>query len=218
MSIHPWRSARLVYTAIEVEDDDFLNSIASDPKSFFNAAPFLVAPQDKTHAVQSREYFGKCLLAVKICLPAPVSAEPIATEAAAISKPIPIGTLALAARDPKQAHHRSTSIGINILRAYQGQGYGSEAIKWATRWAFRYGNLHRVEIGAFGWNQGAIRLYKRLGFVPEGCRREHFWYDGKYWDMVELGMLESEWREKFGDEANAVAGAEESDEAVVPGS
>ena len=65
-------------------------------------------------------------------------------------------------------------------------------------WGFRHANLHRIELGAFGWNTGAIRLYERLGFVPESRKREHLWHDGKYHDLVELGMLESEWRERYG--------------------
>ncbi|KAK5125393.1 hypothetical protein LTR85_000502 [Meristemomyces frigidus] len=218
MPIHPWRSQRLVFTAIEPEDDDFLSSIQADAESYFNAAGFLVVPQAKSSAAGSREYFrDKCLLAVKICLPSPASAQPNAASGgdAAISRPIPIGTIALTKAEANQSQHRNGSIGINLLRAHQGQGYGSEAIRWALRWGFRYGNLHRIEIGAFGWNQGAIRLYKRLGFVPEGCKREHLWYDGKYWDLVELGMLESEWREQYGDEENAVAGVEKSNGDVA---
>ncbi|KAK4548617.1 hypothetical protein LTR36_009527 [Oleoguttula mirabilis] len=218
MPIHPWRSARLVYTAIEAEDDDFLLSIPADAESYFNASPFPVVPQAKSDVAGNREYYrDKCLLAVKICLLAPQSSQDSATAAtdAATSKPIPIGTIALSASDPKQVHHRNSGLGICILRQHQGQGYGSEAIRWALQWGFRYGNLHRIELGVFGWNPGALRLYERLGFVRESCKREHLWYDGKYWDLVELGMLECEWREKYGDEDSAVAGAKKSSRIVT---
>lgn len=47
------------------------------------------------------------------------------------------------------------------------------------------------------WNEGAVRLYERLGFVHEGRRRDFFWHDGKYHDSVEMSMLEQEWREMY---------------------
>lgn len=58
--------------------------------------------------------------------------------------------------------------------------------------------MHRIELGAFGWNPGAIRLYERLGFTFEGRKREHFWFNGKYWDLHDFGMLRSEWEERYG--------------------
>jgi RimJ/RimL family protein N-acetyltransferase len=60
-------------------------------------------------------------------------------------------------------------------------------------WAFRHGGLHRVGIQTFGFNERAQHLYKKLGFVEEGRSREAVWHDRKWHDMVDLGMLESEW-------------------------
>ena len=94
-------------------------------------------------------------------------------------------------------HHRHNEIAVNIARTYQGQGYGSEAIQWILQWGFRHGGLHRIEIAASSYNTGAVRLYERLGFTVEGRKREHFWHDGKFHDLIELSMLEHEWREKF---------------------
>jgi RimJ/RimL family protein N-acetyltransferase len=84
---------------------------------------------------------------------------------------------------------------LDILPAYQGKGYGSEAIEWALDYAFRRVGLHRVQVRGFSYNAGAIRLYERLGFVVEGREREAVWYEGSWWDTVTLGMLEGEWRE-----------------------
>jgi RimJ/RimL family protein N-acetyltransferase len=77
-------------------------------------------------------------------------------------------------------------VGLNILAPYQGKGYGSEAIKWSLRWGFLHGNLHKIELGYFGWNTEAGRLYRKLGFVDEGRKRDHFWHDGAYYDEVML--------------------------------
>ena len=59
-------------------------------------------------------------------------------------------------------------MGIQICREEQGKGYGSEAIKWVLEWGFLAAGLHRVTIGCFSFNEGARRLYERLGFVVEG--------------------------------------------------
>jgi RimJ/RimL family protein N-acetyltransferase len=86
---------------------------------------------------------------------------------------------------------------ITICREEQGKGYGTEAIKWALEWAFLAGGLHRVGIGCFSFNEGARRLYERLGFVVEGRAREIVWKNGCWHDVIEMGMLEGEWRERY---------------------
>jgi RimJ/RimL family protein N-acetyltransferase len=37
-------------------------------------------------------------------------------------------------------------------------------------------------------------LYEKIGFKVEGREREAYWHEGRWWDGVELGMLEGEWR------------------------
>ncbi|KAK5135457.1 hypothetical protein LTR08_005245 [Meristemomyces frigidus] len=200
---NPWRSARLVYTAIDTDDEPFLTVMRADASSFVNMNPAPPLPGSKKDITSEIEYFrDSCLLAVKICLqpaaPSPDEASP---------NPIPIGKITLTGLSPRTSHHRNSSIGISILNTYQGQGYGSEAIRWVLRWAFMYGNLHRIEIGAFAWNEGAWKLYERLGFVKEGVKREHFFSAGRYWDAVDLGMLEGEWRRLYGSEVEKVGGS-----------
>jgi len=162
---NPWRSQRLVYRAIEPEDEPFLVSMQEDAESWLNAVPFLATPRSTSQAKEARtEYFEKlCLLAVVICLPAPTSAQqmPKAPVDDKMNKPIPIGTVTLSSTELRRQQHRHSDMGIQLLRAYQGQGYGSEAIRWALRWGFRYGNLHRIELEAFEWNEGAYRLVGR---------------------------------------------------------
>ena len=85
-------------------------------------------------------------------------------------------------------------IGVNILAEYQSQGYGTEAIEWVLQWGFEMAGLHRIEIGCFGWNDGARRLYERMGFVTESRQREKLWWKGTWWDLIEMAMLEGEWR------------------------
>lgn len=84
---------------------------------------------------------------------------------------------------------------IDILPLYQGKGYGSEAIRWGLNHAFKRAGLHKVRIRAFEWNDGAVRLYERIGFKHEGREREALWHEGRFWDSIEMGMIDREWWE-----------------------
>ncbi|KAK8066171.1 acyl-CoA N-acyltransferase [Apiospora hydei] len=83
---------------------------------------------------------------------------------------------------------------IDIAQAHWGRGYGGEAIEWALGYAFRMANLHRVTLNAFSYNERALRLYERLGFVREARLREDVWFNGGWHDSISFGMLEEEWR------------------------
>ena len=82
---------------------------------------------------------------------------------------------------------------MDIQSEYQGKGYGTEAIQWALNWAFQMAGLHRVNVACFEYNPGAARLYEKLGFVLEGRKRQALWFHGRWWDLIELGVLEGEW-------------------------
>ena len=207
-----WRSKRLVVRPVEPSDEAFLQSIHEETSDGYqNATPFMPVPQGAAAAKGYREFLEKCLIGCVICLPPPPSTtpghevKPATTETAPADTaapkrpaPTPIGTISLMAVEANMSHHRNTMIGITIAPGYQGQGYGSEAVLWALEWAFRHANMHRVEIGAFAYNEGAWKLYERLGFVHEGRKREAMWYDGEYHDLVLLGMLKKEWQERYG--------------------
>lgn len=73
------------------------------------------------------------------------------------------------------------------------QGYGVEAISWAMDRAFKFANVHKVETGMSSYNEIARHLSQKLGFSLEGKKREVFHINRKYYNMMEFGMLESEW-------------------------
>lgn len=85
-------------------------------------------------------------------------------------------------------------LGISIYdRDYLGKGYGRDAIKVLLNWAFRYHNWRRIWLETLATNERAIRAYKACGFVEEGRLREATFYDGKYADMIVMGLLRAEW-------------------------
>jgi RimJ/RimL family protein N-acetyltransferase len=88
------------------------------------------------------------------------------------------------------------SVGIGDP-ANRGQGYGYEATEMVLRFAFHELNLHRVQLTVFSYNEAAIKLYERAGFVREGTFREFLQRDGKRHDMYLCGLLRSEWEEQI---------------------
>lgn len=106
-----------------------------------------------------------------------------------------IGYIALKPVAPDLRHHRNADVGMALADAHQGKGYGREALNWIIDWGFRHANLHRVNISTISYNERAISLYKKLGFKEEGRRREYVLFDRKWYDLVDLGMLEQEWEE-----------------------
>jgi len=87
------------------------------------------------------------------------------------------------------------SIGLGGESA-RGNGYGTEALALGLMFAFNDLNLHRLSLGVFSYNEPAIRLYKRLGFVYEGAQRECLQRDGVWHDMLMFGLLSHEWRSR----------------------
>ena len=184
-----FRSANLVYVAIEDNDEHrawIFDKIVSDPVTQAQTSGASVPATKKSAAELVKYMANDALLAVLIRLPA----DPDQAGGA----PTPVGFVDLQSRCKRAPWNRNSSIGIAIAREYQGKGYGSEAIEWVTDWAFTFGGMHKVTIGALSYNPGAVRLYTRLGFVEDGRIRHDIWFKGEWVDRIELGMLEDEWR------------------------
>ena len=81
--------------------------------------------------------------------------------------------------------------------AFWNQGYGSEATQMALRYGFQELNLHRLQITVFDYNQRAIAVYEKCGFIKEGSFREFVLRDGKRHNMYLYGLLRPEWEATF---------------------
>ena len=94
-------------------------------------------------------------------------------------------------------HHQSSEFGVFIYDPdYVGKGYGSDAIQVLLRWAFRIQNYRRIWLMTDSNNPRAIAAYEKCGFVHEGRLREHVFNNGKYVDVLQMGMLRTEWESK----------------------
>jgi RimJ/RimL family protein N-acetyltransferase len=73
------------------------------------------------------------------------------------------------------------------------RGLGTQALRLLLRFAFAEANLFRVTALVPAYNEGAMRLFQRFGFVEEVRRRKALHRDGEFWDLIAYGWLASEW-------------------------
>jgi len=76
------------------------------------------------------------------------------------------------------------------------KGYGSQALSMLLRYSFGELNLFRVTAVTPAYNEGAIRLFQKFGFMEEIRRRKAMHRDGEFWDILSFGLLNSEWQEQ----------------------
>ena len=59
-------------------------------------------------------------------------------------------------------------IGYGILEEYQNRGYGTEAVKAISGWAFKNPNLNAIEAETDPDNKASIRVLEKSGFITNG--------------------------------------------------
>jgi RimJ/RimL family protein N-acetyltransferase len=79
-------------------------------------------------------------------------------------------------------------------RADWGKGYGSEAVKLRTAYAFEELGLERLETSSLESNIGMHRALERSGFVRAGLRRRALYVQGEWRNEVMFELLRSEWQ------------------------
>lgn len=78
------------------------------------------------------------------------------------------------------------------------QGYGGEAKELVLEYAFMRLGLHRIGSGVFATNPRSFAYLKKSGYVEEGRERERIFRDGRWVDLINLGILASDWRQSRG--------------------
>jgi len=72
---------------------------------------------------------------------------------------------------------------------YWGKGVMQEAGKLMIEHGFGALNLHRIHCGTSSDNVGMQKLAEKLGMQKEGVRKDAIFKNGKYYDIVEYGII-----------------------------
>jgi RimJ/RimL family protein N-acetyltransferase len=112
-----------------------------------------------------------------------------------------IGNVTLHNPDPD---NRKAVLGIAIgEKQHWSGGYGTDAIITLLRFGFHQMALNRVSLHVFEFNERAIACYSKCGFVEEARLRDHYYGEGRYWDVLVMGILRHEFDRLYGGPAAA---------------
>ncbi|MEC4985618.1 MAG: GNAT family N-acetyltransferase [Oscillatoria sp. PMC 1068.18] len=89
----------------------------------------------------------------------------------------------------------NAEMGYWIGKAYWNQGYCTEAGKAMLKYGFETLGLNRIHAAHFARNPGSGRVMEKMGMSQEGYLRQHTLKGDNYEDVVQYGILKSEWEE-----------------------
>ncbi|MCG7850970.1 MAG: GNAT family N-acetyltransferase [Methanosarcinaceae archaeon] len=95
------------------------------------------------------------------------------------------------ADDPRQVE-----IGFTVSPAYQGHGYGTEAVMGVLDYILGPLKKHRVFASVDPRNVRSVALLKRVGMRQEAHFLKSLWFKGEWVDDIVFGILESEWKSR----------------------
>ena len=103
-----------------------------------------------------------------------------------------LGTCALFGMDNFNGY---AQLGIVLLPASRGHGYGRDALSLLCLYGFRMRNLRRIELSTFATNRGMRKTAEACGFVHEGTQRQRSYNGEGYGDIAIYGLLRGEWND-----------------------
>lgn len=94
--------------------------------------------------------------------------------------------------------NRSARIGRVLVgdKKFRNKGIGMEMINAIVEIAFETFKLHRVDLGVFDFNKSAIACYEKAGLKIEGTLRDCRKVNDEYWSLINMSILEGEYRKR----------------------
>jgi RimJ/RimL family protein N-acetyltransferase len=78
---------------------------------------------------------------------------------------------------------------LAVAAPFRGLGVGAVASRLLQRELLVERGFHRLELEVYAFNEGALSLARRVGYVEEGRRRRAYRRHGRWNDAVLYGML-----------------------------
>lgn len=77
---------------------------------------------------------------------------------------------------------------ITLASEFRRKNVGTTVTLLFLRYAFTHLPLRKVYADVAAYNIASLALVRKVGFVEEGCFRDHRYYAGKYWDSYRLAF------------------------------
>lgn len=88
------------------------------------------------------------------------------------------------------------SSGLIIARPRRRQGYGEDALRILLKYGFWERRFQKFNSACMHTNTASVRFHRKFGFVEEGRRRRHIFFNGQYHDEILFGMTREEFDER----------------------
>jgi RimJ/RimL family protein N-acetyltransferase len=85
--------------------------------------------------------------------------------------------------------NKSAIVGADIVDKYRRQGIATEMFNYFISYLFEQCGFNRLALTTLEINHPARDLYKKLGFKEEGMEREAIYRNGRYQNLISMGML-----------------------------
>src|SRR5262249_7189772 len=89
---------------------------------------------------------------------------------------------------------QSAYMGYYVGAPFAREGYMTEGLTLALRYAFTKLRLHRVEANIQPTNRPSLALVQRAGFTREGFSRRYLKIGGKWRDHERWAILVEDWK------------------------
>lgn len=74
------------------------------------------------------------------------------------------------------------------------KGYCQQVTRAVLKIGFEELGLHRIGLGVYENNKAALNCYLKCGLNIEGVSRDILWYNNEFLSLVEMSILENEWK------------------------
>jgi RimJ/RimL family protein N-acetyltransferase len=98
-----------------------------------------------------------------------------------------IGCLNFAGGRRERLKHTG-EFGVSVKKKYWNMGIATQLIKELINWANESNIISKINLKVREDNERALRLYEKLGFIREGRVTREFYVDGKYYDVIIMGL------------------------------
>jgi len=93
--------------------------------------------------------------------------------------------------------HGDLSLYIGWNNSYiDDYGYAEDSCNLLFDYGFNELGLHKIWTEIYEFDDKKMKLYEKFGFHQDGLLREHYFYNGKWWDSIILSLLSAEFNEK----------------------
>jgi RimJ/RimL family protein N-acetyltransferase len=93
-------------------------------------------------------------------------------------------------------NHAAAVFQLSFANPEQIDLFGVETLELLLTYGFRELNLYRMETTLPAYREEMISLVEGAGFLMEIRRRQAIFRDGRHWDALYFGLLQSEWESR----------------------